>query len=309
MEPQTQVSQVCPECGCERIEKAGLRYLADNSTIQRYKCRKCRHRFSENSKNNSYANNEVLMGVLSINRSIQIGATNKEAKNLEPQTELKTFVGEENTTQHGLIVEFQWKMKKRQLADATITNRTVWLSELVKLGANLKNPDSVETVLATEKISPPTKLNMVKTYAAFTRAFKIEWEKVKVRYDAKEAFDPLEEEIDQLIAGCGKVTSAFLQTLKDTGARAGEIRQLEWTDINDKNGTIAINHPGKGSRTRTVKVTAKTIAMLKNLPKKNGDYVFNPKRLSVRFCIWLHTKKNCRENAEPKTLKNSFPHA
>ena len=83
----------------------------------------------------------------------------------------KISAGEINQTQQGLIVEFQWKMKKRQLADTTIENRTFLLVNLVKLGANLMNPESVETVLATEEMTTASKFNTVKTYKAFIKAF------------------------------------------------------------------------------------------------------------------------------------------
>ena len=42
-------SLVCPECGCTRLFKAGLRYLASGETVQRYLCRECGYRFSEPS--------------------------------------------------------------------------------------------------------------------------------------------------------------------------------------------------------------------------------------------------------------------
>ena len=37
----------CPECGSERLYKAGLRYLKDGYTVQRWLCRNCGYRFSE----------------------------------------------------------------------------------------------------------------------------------------------------------------------------------------------------------------------------------------------------------------------
>lgn len=104
---------------------------------------------------------------------------------------------------------------------------------------------------------------------------------MKVRYEPKQPFIPLESEIDQFIARCGKRTATFLQVLKDTGARAGEACKLNWTDINMENCTISINNPEKGSRSRTVKVSAKTIAMLNALPKKHGEHIFNPCRASL----------------------------
>ncbi len=38
----------CPECGSQRIYKNGLRRLAGGSTRQRYLCRDCGYRFSQN---------------------------------------------------------------------------------------------------------------------------------------------------------------------------------------------------------------------------------------------------------------------
>jgi integrase len=305
LDVRSKLSLKCPACGCEStFYRDGLRYAADGSSIQRWLCRACGFRFSEKPLQKTSEQPLNTSFVLPSKR--QICATTKEAKNLDSASEIKTVAGEENTTQHGLIVEFQWKMKKRQLADITITNRTIMLNELVNFGADLRKPESIETILATEKISIPTKYNMVKTYRAFTQAFKIDWEPVKIRYEAKEPFDPLEEEIDLLIASCGKISGTFLQTLKDTGARCGEIRQLQWTDINEKNGTIAINNPGKGSRARTVKVTTKTLAMLKNLPKKNGDCVFSPKCVAARRGFDQTRKRVAERMQNPRLLKIHF---
>ena len=37
----------CPECGCERLYRDGLRYLADGRSVQRWLCTLCRYRFSQ----------------------------------------------------------------------------------------------------------------------------------------------------------------------------------------------------------------------------------------------------------------------
>ena len=283
----------CPECGSSNIYNNGKRYLSSGLELQRFKCVKCNYRFSGKA-------NKLLLDIKDSRKNIPEGIV------LAAQSKTKMECAGINTTQHGLIVEFQWKMKKRQLADTTITNRTIWLNKLVKLGADLRNPESVETVLATENFPTPTKYCIIKTYTVFCKAFKIEWDKIKVHYEAKQPFDPLEEEIDQLIAACGKITSAFLQTLKDTGARVGEIKRLQWTDINDKNGTIAINHPEKGSRTRTVKVTAKTINVLKNLPKKYGNYIFTPNCISAKVGFIAARKRLAERMQNPRLLQIHF---
>jgi len=197
-------------------------------------------------------------------------------------------------------------MKKRGLSESTIKNRTNVLNRLAEKGAELTNPDTIETILATENWNPATKSELVRIYHAFCKAFNIQWTPIKVRYEPKQPFIPLESEIDQLIAGCGKRTATFLQVLKDTGARAGEISKLRWTDTDDRNLTMAINTPGKGSRSRTIKVSAKTIAMINAMPKKYGDYVFNPNRQSIRDSFWLSRRKLSRTLQNPRLNQIHF---
>jgi integrase len=151
-----------------------------------------------------------------------------------------------------------------------------------------------------------SKFNTVKAYKAFAKAFKLKWEPVKIRYEAKEPFYPLEEEIDLLINSCSKNTATFLQVLKDTGARCSEARKIQWTDINEKNNTITINHPAKGSRSRTVKVSEKTLYMIKRLRKNHGDYIFNPTFVSQRKPFNTTRKKLAERTQNPRLLKIHF---
>lgn len=194
----------------------------------------------------------------------------------------RTEKGQREATQNlpGTIVEYAWKMKKRGLAEETIKLAVYRLSVLVKKGADLEKPDSVETVLATEPWTPSNKSLFVGIYQAFTKAYNIPWTPIKVRRETKQPFIPLESEVDQLIAGCGKRTATFLQVLKDTGARCGEIRKLKWTDLDEPKRAIRINEPEKGSNSRTVPVVPKTLAMLNALPKRSL-YIFSPVNSTV----------------------------
>jgi len=294
----------CPQCSSSRLYKDGLRRLGNGVKVQRNLCRDCGYRFSEKplQKNPKWSINSPV----DLEFNSQLCAIKQEAKKLTTAIETKTIAGETNQTQHGYIVEFQWKMKKRNLAASTIENRAIYLNKLVELGADLMKPDTIETVLATEEMTDATKHNTVKAYKAFIRAYGIQWEPIKVHYEPKEVFDPLEEEIDLLIDASSKVTGAFLQTAKDTGARCGEIRKIQWTDINERNNTIAINHPEKGSRTRTVKVTEKNLAMLKRLKKNHGEYVFNPSFVSQRKTFNRTRKKMAEITKNPRLLKIHF---
>jgi integrase len=104
----------------------------------------------------------------------------------------------------------------------------------------------------------------------------------------------MESEIDQLIAGCRKRTATFLQIAKDTGARAGEIIKLQWTDVNTKDNTVGINNPSKGSKSRTIKVSDKTIAMINSMPKET-DFIFG-----------LQTSRYEEASAKKRSIQGTF---
>jgi integrase/predicted RNA-binding Zn-ribbon protein involved in translation (DUF1610 family) len=327
----------CPECGCERLYRAGLRYRANGKTVQRYLCRSCGFRFSHpnvkvnvttqsvkspkprpNLPNVNIASREFTIKKRSdslpfqtrkdvgshnvsvvakpINsfraytRDCQVGDLEKELRNLIATEQKQTVAGGKSTEQ-GKIIEYAWKLKKRNLSDNTIKIRTYQLNQLANKGANLNDPDSVETILATERLTASQKAKLVAAYSSYTKTMGIQWQPIKVNYKPKEPFIPLETELDQLIARCGKKTATYLQVLKDTGARAGEASKLKWTDINEANMTISINNPEKGSDTRTVKVSSKTIAMLKALPNKYDPYIFNPRSLSMKQAFQVARKR------------------
>ena len=179
------------------------------------------------------------------------------------------------------LIEYAWHEKKRGLAESTVKQRIYRLKRLVKHGADLYNPDSVTTILAKSDWSPADKQMMVTTYKSFVKFAHLDWEPPRIQVPQKLPFIPREEEIDQLIAGCGRKTATFLQVLKETGARGIEAARLKWVDVDPESRTIRINHPVKGSLPRIVKVSAKTIAMINALPK-NSKYIFNPNIHTIR---------------------------
>jgi integrase len=137
-------------------------------------------------------------------------------------------------------------------------------------------------LLAVENYSNAKKSVIVNSYRAYVKLYKIDWEPPRVRYEPKQPFIPSQEEIDQLIHAAGKNTATFLQVAKETGARCGEICKLKWTDIDAVKQTISINNPEKGSRSRTIRVTSKTVAMIQALKKKYAPFIFNPDVCSTR---------------------------
>ena len=134
----------------------------------------------------------------------------------------------------------------------------------------------------------------------------IPWTPVKVNHEPKPPFLPLESELNDLIAGCGRRTATFLQCLKDTGARAGEIAKLQWTDVNTENSSISINNPEKGSHSRTVKVSPKTIVMISGMSKKHGKCIFNPNIHALQGSFQISRKTLAEKLKNPRLLQIHF---
>jgi len=200
------------------------------------------------------------------------------AKNLvkvEPRTE--TALRESTQDVKGQIVNFAWHMQKRGLSEETIKHRIYRLNVLAKKGANLEDPETVETIIATSEWSKANKKVFADCYKTYCNYKKIEWDKPKFIVPRKEPFLPLEEEVQQLIAGCGKKTGTLLQLLYETGVRIGEASLLKWTDLDFKANNIRVNCPEKGGNSRTVDISEQLISMLKALPKRKDGYIFNPK--------------------------------
>ena len=70
-------------------------------------------------------------------------------------------------------------------------------------------------------------------------------------------------------------------TPTQTRARTAEAVKVKWSEIDEKQCTIRINSPVKGSFARIVKVSPKTIAMINNLARIT-EFVFNSTPQNMR---------------------------
>ena len=205
------------------------------------------------------------------------------------------------------IPEFARMMKRAGLAEVTIKNRSYILNHLVKLRADLTDPNSVNKVLTSGKFSPASKFNHIKTYSAFAKAFKISWQKPNVKYEPRKRFIPLESEIDQLISACHQspLCAALLQMLKETGMKPSEVCYLKSTDLNTENSTVRVNNPKNGPR--TLKISTKLLNMIKELQVRKEEYVFNNDMPSLKWKI-ERTKKELAETLQNSRFKEiNFP--
>jgi len=234
----------CPQCGCKSLFRSGLRYYYDGSTSQRWLCRGCNHRFSVRPKNldtlrdlekrlnvlgqgnvgcqesnefhSERAHNLLAEGHNLVNSKTRIYEAQREGT--QQQTTTTPSTTNDNNSK---IVNFLLALSRLNKSEGTIET---WSSVLRKLANNTDmTPDSVKDYLReTKEWTNSSKAQAVTAYNAFLKHYGASWEKLKYVPDDKLHFIPTEAEIDSLIAGIGKVISAFLQFLKETGARCGE---------------------------------------------------------------------------------------
>jgi hypothetical protein len=257
-------TSTCPQCGSTKLYRDGLRYLADGTAVQRWLCRECGYRFTNPNhkrrgewknppfnlnlegglENDCQGNDDPSWGdFTSLGRLVQTLAA------VESQNEKRAAGASEKPTEaelQGKIIEFLWWMKKQGYKETTIKSKGKRLMRLVKLGVNLLNPESVKEVIAVQGWKDSSKETTVHAYDSFAKWACLKWEKPRYKAVRKLPFIPHEREIDDLIAGCNSKVATFLQIIKETGARAGEVFNLKWTDVDFENRTITIT-PEKGS--------------------------------------------------------------
>lgn len=309
----------CPACGTQRIWKDGIRH-ANEGDVQRYLCRDCGYRFSETSLNSSDPPEHVenihsirFYPKVALLYDRQVGATEpKAAKNLvEVETRQERAAGATSTpndpaTTRGKLVEYTWWMNKQGYARESIRGYLSCVRTLWKRGANLYDPETVKEVIARQKWSANRKRNVINAYSLFLKMEGLTWDKPKCRVTRKIPFIPTEEELDALIAGCGRKTATFLQLLKETAMRSGEAKRLCWTDLDFERQLITLNDPEKGSNPRVWKVSAKLVGMLNALPK-NRLRVFGTGPINSQKTTFYRARKRLAAKLQnPRLLRISF---
>jgi integrase len=271
------------------VVHAGYRVHKDGWEQQRYQCQTCRHKFSThqptsislrekhylNSQQNATTDSELLAASNKQDAQAEHATQNLGAGTHKALTEQQTS---EHQTQNGYLTSYAWTLQKHGLKEQTIKRRINYLKQLVKYGADLMNPESVLTVLYTERQRwrEPTYYTIICSYSAYARKHHLPFTAPKRRYQPKQKYLPTEEELNQLIAASGNTLAAYLQVLKDTGCRAGEANKIRWTELDKHQLTAAINYAEKNSLNRTVRITEQTIYMLNKLVKREDGYIFSP---------------------------------
>lgn len=113
------------------------------------------------------------------------------------------------------LLQFSWQLQKNGYSSRTISNYSKFLEMLVRLGARLYDRESVKSAIALQSTwSSATKVAVISAYRKYATLNNLQWNPPKYQATHKLPFVPLESEIDQLIAYCGKKNFYNSSTLK-----------------------------------------------------------------------------------------------
>jgi integrase len=291
----SEVCPKCPQCGSVEIPyKDGLRYLPDGQTTQRWLCRGCGYRFSAVQVGNK-ANKAGK-------RHYNIQLCVLEAKKLDSATETKTVAGENQKDTNGKLVWFLWEMQKQNYSRDTISTYSRAIRALIRR-ADLSNPESVKEALAKWGCGESHKHNIAAAYTLFLGLQGQTWKPPLCHVNRKLPFIPAEKELDALIAGTGRKTSAFLQTLKETAMRSGECARLKWENVDLQRRTIILNETEKNGNPRIFSISETLANIISKLPKKTM-YVFGATSKTARSAAYYSERKRLSSKLEnPRILK------
>jgi integrase len=287
----------CPKCHSGRIAKKGLRKI-NNGFTQRYGCGDCGFRFSDKSYKECTTNEYSQL------------CAEFEAKKLDTATEIKTVAGEVEKEKQELdvtIVQYALKLKNKGKTKKTIETYVTALNTLLNKGANILDPLSVEEIISKQDSwSARAKVNYCNWYARFARYLHLDWEKPGYNAPRQNSYFPLEKEIDLLIAKSSNKVSIAQQIAKETAARIGEIVQIEWSDVNFEQCTLAINHPEKRCYSGVYKITDELVRRISKLPRVNHRIFGKASADSISAMQLLTRKRLSTDFCNPNIMKIHF---
>lgn len=322
----TGTSPPCPECGSQRTWKDGRRQT-NNGVLQRYLCRDCGYRFTDPrlkqaqkpirsletaAKDEKPQGNKLKspLGLLFNCRGCDepfweaLTGPNGLVQTLaEVESRKGKWAAGATENLKGKIVEFLWKLEKDGRKTGTVQCYARMLHAMVKEGVDLCNPEEVKGYIAKKPWKESTKIIYAIVLRNFLKFLKIPWEPPKYTLQQEIPFIPTETELDQLIAAAGRRLGAFLQLLKETGARSGEIAKLRWEDVDFEQKTIRIK-PEKGSLPRILPISATAIERLKRLPK-TSERIFSTV-ISLRSNFHDQRRRIARKLANPRIMQIHF---
>jgi len=108
------------------------------------------------------------------------------------------------------ILQFAFWMQRTGYRNSTVKTCSRTLKGLARR-TNLLDPESVKSFLASAQLSENRKTKVLEDVSRFYAFLKIPFERPRYKRIKTLPFIPLESEVDQLIAGVGQKSGAFLQ--------------------------------------------------------------------------------------------------
>ena len=294
----SQIPLTCPDCSSVKVFKNGLATSSFGVKIQRYLCRECGRRFSDQA-DLAMARQEAQNYLLSIEstslnlqndniESVQVGdikTEGKVSKNLTETQKLENSVSRrEILTENGLdlvIADYKrYIQTEHKLNDLTLSKYVFRLRYLAtKINVNLFDPEDFKRKLAFDpELSIKTNCNknsICKAYTSFVKTY-LHMKDVEIphfEYKTPEYDIPQTQHMEMLYAALSFQMQVFCFVLMATAARPIEALRIEWKEIDFARKTIAINKPAKHGRTRTVPLKGRFVKVIDMLAElKNRQY-------------------------------------
>ena len=127
---------------------------------------------------------------------------------------------------------------------------------------NFWDSKAVEKYIVRAEWSNGYKNNVFNAYADWCRYKGFDYTPKLYRRENKLPYIPRENEIDQLISGCGRKLSCFLQILKESAFRPIEAIRLAPEDFDLNQQICYMNKPAKSSNPRMFKMSNKLVSMI-----------------------------------------------
>ena len=155
---------------------------------------------------------------------------------------------------------------------------------------DLDDPESVKEFISRHNVDDSYKKQLVRFYNHYCRVNGIKWCKPKYRDERRLPKVPAKEQLEKIIASCGKYFAAILRVLMETGVMPCELSRLRWRDVDLERGTITVRGY-KGHSSRVFKLKDSTLAMLKLYlaKRKNKE---NPFPTSEFICKYYRRMRN-----------------
>ena len=326
-------SPTCPKCKSKKVWRDGLRFATLGNPVQRWLCRDCGFRFSDSGDTGKAKQAVETVEMIETNQlksedcidyTCQICALG--AKNLTA-TELKTVAGDKAKQKKPfsfgneknieklvgktrlLMEDFTAYLQREGYVEEN--QYAPLLAHLVLDGADLLDPESIKTAIATQtkkngkKWSNSYKMIATCAYDAFCEMQGITWKRPTYIQDEADIYLATREELDLLInAGVARrKMSTFLKTLDETLADPEEAIRCEWPDLHGN--ILSIRHPVKGHLTGKYELTPQLVQMINALPRKK-ERIF-ASSYNVLYESFHNLRAVCAEKfKDPMILKVTF---